>query len=104
MLHSPLVWRTRSDYLGSQVSLMLSPLSFSMSGNDTLSLTNLCHPEERSDERQTKIPTLNKNTIGNATRPRGDKLFSCSTQLSTKFVLFITIKMPTIIGILIVLA
>ena len=28
------------------------------------------------------------------------KLFSCSTQLSTKFILLINIKMPTIVGIL----
>ena len=28
------------------------------------------------------------------------KLFSCSTQLSTKFILFINVKMPTIVGIL----
>ena len=28
------------------------------------------------------------------------KLFPCSTQLSTKFILFINFKMPTIIGIL----
>ena len=34
------------------------------------------------------------------TRPRGYKTFSCSTQLSTKFILLINVKMPTIIGIL----
>ena len=28
------------------------------------------------------------------------KLFSCSTQLSTKFILLINIKMPTMVGIL----
>ena len=28
------------------------------------------------------------------------KLFSCSTQLSTKFIMLITAKMPTIVGIL----
>ena len=28
------------------------------------------------------------------------KLLSCSTQLSTKFILLITVKMPTIVGIL----
>ena len=33
-------------------------------------------------------------------RPRGYKLFSCSTQLSTKFILLINVKMPTIVGIL----
>ena len=27
------------------------------------------------------------------------KLFSCSTQLSTKFILLINVKMPTIVGI-----
>ena len=28
------------------------------------------------------------------------KLFSCSTQLSTKFILLINVKMPTMVGIL----
>ena len=31
---------------------------------------------------------------------RGDKTFPCSTQLSTKFILLINVKMPTIVGIL----
>ena len=34
------------------------------------------------------------------TRPEVIKLFSCSTQLSTKFILLINVKMPTIVGIL----
>ena len=34
------------------------------------------------------------------TGPEVIKLFSCSTQLSTKFILFINVKMPTIVGIL----
>ena len=32
--------------------------------------------------------------------PQVIKLFSCSTQLSTKFILLINVKMPTIVGIL----
>ena len=32
--------------------------------------------------------------------PRGYKLFSCSTQLSAKFILLINVKMPTTVGIL----
>ena len=32
--------------------------------------------------------------------PEVMKLFSCSTQLSTKFILLINVKMPTIVGIL----
>ena len=31
--------------------------------------------------------------------PKVIKLFSCSTQLSTKFILLINVKMPTIVGI-----
>ena len=31
---------------------------------------------------------------------RGLELFSCSTQLSTKFILLINVKRPTIVGIL----
>ena len=34
------------------------------------------------------------------TRPEVIKLFSCSTQLSTKFILLINVKMPTFVGIL----
>ena len=32
--------------------------------------------------------------------PEVIKLFSCSTQLSTEFILLINVKMPTIVGIL----
>ena len=32
--------------------------------------------------------------------PEAIKLFSCSTQLSTKFILLINVEMPTIVGIL----
>ena len=32
--------------------------------------------------------------------PKVIKLFSCSTQLSMKFILLINVKMPTIVGIL----
>ena len=32
--------------------------------------------------------------------PRGYKTFPCSTQLSTKFILFKNVKMPTVVGIL----
>ena len=32
--------------------------------------------------------------------PQGYDFFSCSTQLSTKFILLINVKMPTIVGIL----
>ena len=32
--------------------------------------------------------------------PRGYKLFPCSTQLSTKFILLITVKMSTIVSVL----
>ena len=34
-------------------------------------------------------------------RPEVIKLFPCSTQLNTKFILLIKVKMPTIVGILI---
>ena len=33
-------------------------------------------------------------------RPLGYKTFSCSTQLSKKFILLINAKMPTVVGIL----
>ena len=41
------------------------------------------------DHRQLKTPG-----------PEVIKLFSCSIQLSTKFILLINVKMPTIVGIL----
>ena len=34
------------------------------------------------------------------TRPEVSKLFSCTAQLSMKFFLLITVKMPSIVGIL----
>ena len=36
--------------------------------------------------------------------PEVIKLFSCSTQLSTKFILLINVKMPTIVGILTIIS
>ena len=36
----------------------------------------------------------------NRSGPEAINLFSCSTQLSTKFILLINVKMPTIVGIL----
>ena len=42
-----------------------------------------------------------KNTIKvKQPGPEVINLFSCSTQLSTKFILLINVKMPTIVGIL----
>ena len=38
---------------------------------------------------------------GNCSGPEVIKLFSCLAQLSMKFFLLITVKMPTIVGILI---
>ena len=43
----------------------------------------------------TKV-TLSKDCTG----PKVIKIFSCSTQLRTKFILLINVKMPTIVGIL----
>ena len=37
---------------------------------------------------------------GEQSGPKFIKLFSCSTQLSTKFILLINVIMPTIVGIL----
>ena len=38
--------------------------------------------------------------LKHVTRPEVIKLFSCSTQLSTKFIQLVNVKMPTIVGIL----
>ena len=45
------------------------------------------------------IPSCIKQ-CGSRSGPEVIKLFPCSTQLSTKFILFINVKMPTIVGIL----
>ena len=44
--------------------------------------------------------TSNKNIVARVPDPEVIKLFSYSTQLSTKFILLIIFKMPTIVGIL----
>ena len=41
------------------------------------------------------------NSLQFCTGPEVIKLFSCLTQLSMKFIMFINVKMPTIFGILI---
>ena len=41
-----------------------------------------------------------KHFITSRPGPEVIKLFPCSTQLSTKFILFINVKMPTAVGIL----
>ena len=46
------------------------------------------------------LKTDNACITTGVTRPRGYKTFPCSTQLSTKFILLINVKMPTIVGIL----
>ena len=45
---------------------------------------------------------INKYNLSSESNPGPEviKLFSCSTQLSMKFFLLITVKMPTIVGIL----
>ena len=61
--------------------------------------------------RENSIPTTNKvcggynnqNVFPNTLTPPGPeviKLFSYSTHLSTKFILLINVKMPTVVGIL----
>ena len=43
-----------------------------------------------------KLSDANSKSPG----PEVIKLFSCSTQLSTKYILLISVRMPTIVGIL----
>ena len=46
-------------------------------------------------------PHSNKGlSQGSHAGPEVIKLFSCSNQLSTKFILLVNVKMPTIVGIL----
>ena len=48
----------------------------------------------------TYLAKQNKDTCRKSPGSEVIKLFSCSTQLSTKFILLINVKMPTIVGIL----
>ena len=43
---------------------------------------------------------MNKSFISLRPGPEVIKLLSCSTQLSTKFILLMNVKMPTVVGIL----
>ena len=65
----------------------------------------------RDGQRENSIPTTikvcegynNQNLFPKTLTPPGPeviKLFSYSTQLSTKFILLINVKMPTVVGIL----
>ena len=47
-----------------------------------------------------KAAWLSIDTSSERPGPEVIKLFSCSTQQSTKFILLINVKMPTIVGIL----
>ena len=57
-------------------------------------------------QQETKIPILAYSVLiagvfkREKSRPEVIKLLSYSTQLSTKFILLINVKMPTIVGIL----
>ena len=45
-----------------------------------------------------EVPKI--TAVTNCIWPEGYKLFPCSPQLSTKFIMLINVKMPTIVGIL----
>ena len=57
---------------------------------------------KRSKECGRHSPIFSRVYSGSITHPGPEviKLFSCSNQLSTKFILLINVKMPTIVGIL----
>ena len=47
-----------------------------------------------------RIPVISRVGENVDPSPKVIKLFSCSTQLSTEFILLVNVKMPTIVGIL----
>ena len=59
------------------------------------------HLVDNPEQRLVNGPRHEKTCLwGFQPGPKVIKLFPCSTQLSTKFVLLINVKMPTIVGIL----
>ena len=65
---------------------------------DKIQLYNitLCLPVSSADNLCKQFGPRSGPTLG----PKVIKRFPCSTQLSTKFILLINVKMPTIVGIL----
>ena len=50
--------------------------------------------------KSVKNYTYPRDNVGMGPGPEVIKLFTCSTQLSTKFILLLNVKMATIVGIL----
>ena len=66
-----------------------------------LVLAWLFEPRHENNPQHNNIAVCYENTQnGLGIWHRGIKLFSCSTQLSTKFILLINVKMPKIVDIL----
>ena len=88
--------------------LMLENSCFMMQGESITAWPLVCDPTSRVIEwlryRMGKNLVEVKYSVSISTiglsGPEVIKLFSCSTQLSTKFILLINVKMPTIVGIL----
>ena len=61
----------------------------------------LAHKIQSPQEREALYAlAVSCKRLNNHSGPEVIKLFSCSTQLSRKFILLINVKMPTIVGIL----
>ena len=61
----------------------------------------MCNHRETIKNKLTNCGEKNKGHMHHRqTGPDVIKLFPCSTQLSTKYILLINVKMPTIVGIL----
>ena len=58
------------------------------------------YDKERHRELETQNTDSHSTIIVHKPGPKVINLFSCATQLSTKFILLINVKMPTIVGIL----
>ena len=80
----------------------LSCLSFCFyQGHGNISLRlRMCHNHETPFGQVHEILVHFPFASSKGSGPEVKKLFPCSTQLSTKFILLISAKMPTIVGIL----
>ena len=63
-------------------------------------MSTLANNEDPDEMPQENLSEVESSEFKPISGPKVIKLFSCSTQMSTKFILLINVKMPTIVGIL----
>ena len=71
-----------------------------LQSDDSILVTNKFNPTSKQFMCLTQSNSHLNYVLNSTARPRSYKTFSCSTQLSKKFILLINVKMHTIVGIL----